>query len=103
MIHFNSKVNILHVDAVKDSMGSYNEVESVLYENLPCRINWSRGSERIQFDKTTYYRDAKLYCRVIAVTVEERVSYNGTTYEIVNVSDVDNVGKYMILEIKLIQ
>jgi len=103
MIHFNSKVNIVRFTKAKDGMGGYSEAEGILYQNLPCRINWSRGAEKIQFDKNTYYRDAKLYCRIIDVTVKERVKYNGATYEIVNVSDVDNMGRYLVLEIKLVQ
>jgi len=103
MIHFNSKVDILRVTKASDNMGGYAEAESVLYADLPCRINWTRGSEKIMFDKETYYRDAKLYCRAIDVDVKDRVRYNGATYEIVNVSNVDNLNRYLTLELRLIQ
>jgi len=103
MIHFNSKVDILRIAKARDNMGGYAEAESVLYAGLPCRINWTRGSERIMFDKETYYRDAKLYCRIIDADVKDRVRYNGATYEIVNISNVDNLNRYLTLELRLIQ
>lgn len=99
---FNSKVNIIRLTKVSDGLGGWDEVENILHSNLSCRINWSSGSERIQFDKTTYYRDAKLYCRVVDVTTKDRVRYDSKDYEIVNVSNPDNINKYLILEIKLI-
>ncbi len=99
---FNSKVDITSVTRIRDGKGGYSEAEVVIYSDLPCRINWSKGAEKIQFNKDTYYRDAKLYCRVISVTVNHRVKYDGTEYEIVNVSNVDNVDKYMIIEMRLI-
>jgi len=103
MIHFNSRINILRINEASDGVGGQTETESIVYHNLPCRINWKRGSERIMFDKTTHYRDAKLYCRVIDVTVKDRVKFNDKIYDIVSVSDVDNLGKYLILEIKLVE
>jgi len=100
---FNSKVDIIRVGKIKDGLGGYDEDEAVIYANMPCRINWSRGSERIQFDKNTYYRDAKLFCGITDVTVKDRIKYSGVNYEIINVSNVDNVNKYLSLEIKLIE
>jgi len=82
-------------------MGGWGEAEGILYQNLPCRINWSKGSEKIQFDKNTYYRDGKLYCRPIEVTVKERVKYNGATYSIIDSNNVDNMNRYLVMDIKL--
>lgn len=83
-------------------MGGWTEVETVTYANEPCRINWSSGSERIYFDKNTYFRDGKIYCRVLTVTVENIIQYDGVNYEIVNVSNPDEMDKYMIIEIRLV-
>lgn len=100
---FNSKVDIVRISKAKDSMGGYSEAEGVIHANVPCRINWSRGSERIQFDKNTYYRDAKLFCGIIDVTIKDRIKYDGVSYEIVDVSNVDNTNRYLTLDIRLIQ
>ncbi|KKK95665.1 hypothetical protein LCGC14_2670520 [marine sediment metagenome] len=100
---YNSKINIIRVTTAPDSMGGQAESETTLHNNLPCRINWSRGSEKIIFGRTAYYRDAKVYCSVKDITVKDRVVYSSKTYEIVDVSNPDNVNKYMILDVKLIE
>ena len=101
---FNSKVNVVAVSRASDDYGSQVESDVVVHHDLPCRINWSRGSEKIMFGKDTWYRDGKLYCRASAnITPEMRIVYKSTTYEIVNVSNPDNMDKYLIVDIKLIQ
>jgi len=102
----NKKVNIIRVTKTVEALGGWTEVENILHLNLPCRINWKRGSEKIFFDKDAYFRDAKLYCRVIDVanlTVKDRVQYNGRTYEIVEVSNVDEANRLLVLDIKLVE
>jgi len=102
MIQFNSKVDILRVTRARDDYGGFKETESIVYQDLPCRINWTRGSERIQFDKTTYYRDAKLYTRYMEVLTGDRVKYQNVTYEIVDIEDVDNLHRLLVLDLRLI-
>lgn len=101
-MQFKSKVNILRITSTATAMGQ-TEVVNVLHNNLPCRINWKRGSEKIFFAKNTYFRDAKLFCRVIDVTVKDRVEYNGTVYQIVDVNNVDSSNKFLVLDLKLIK
>jgi len=101
MMLFNCKVDFIRFSKVQDNMGGWSEAEGVIYQNVPCRINWSGGVEKIQFDKNTYYRDGKLYCRPLDITVEDRVRYINATYDILNINNVDNVNKYLVLDIKL--
>jgi len=101
-VQFKSKVNILRITYTPSAMGQ-TEVSDELYKNLPCRINWKRGSEKIFFAKNSYFRDGKLYCRVIDVTVKDRVQYNSKTYQIVDVNNVDEVNRFLVLDIKIIE
>ena len=100
---FISKVDVVRPTKVSDGKGGFNESRTTTYANLPCRINWSRGQEKIMIGRETYFRDAKLYCRVITLEVDDIIVYNGIDYDIVNYGNVDNAGKYMILDIKLIE
>ncbi len=102
-MQYNAKVNILRIAKTSNGMGGWTEVENVLHNNLPCRIAWKKGSEKIQFNKDTYYRDAKLFCRVVDVTTRERVVYGSKKYEIVDVSNPDNKNKRLVLALKLIE
>lgn len=102
-MRFNSKIDILSITETTDSAGGHTEIEVELYRDLACRINWTKGSEKVVSDKTTYYRDAKVFCRVKGdITTKHRVKYNGTTYQIVDVRNVDEANRLMVLDIKLI-
>lgn len=100
---FNTKVNVIRISKTAGALGGWTEVENVLHNNLPCRINWKRGSEKIFFDKNSYFRDGKLYCSVVDITIKDRVQYKSKTYQIVDVNNVDEVSKYLVLDLKLIE
>lgn len=102
-MQYNAKVNVLRIAKTSDNMGGWTEVENVLYNNLPCRINWTKGIEKIQFQKDTHYCDAKMFCRVVDITVNDRISYSNKTYEIVDVNDPDEKGKRLVVGLKLIE
>lgn len=102
MIQLNTKVDILRIAHTTSAMGQA-EVSNVLHNNLPCRINQKRGSEKIFFGKNTYFRDAKLFCRVVDITVKDRVQHNNTIYEVVDVNNVDGSNRYLVLDLKLVK
>lgn len=101
-MQFNAKVNILRITSTVGAMGQ-TEVANVLHNNLPCRINWKSGAQRISFDKETYFRDGILFCKVIDVTVKDRVQYGSRIYEIVDVGNPDERSRRMVLSIKLVE
>jgi len=84
-------------------MGGWTEVENVLHNNLPCRIVWRRGSEKIFFDKTTHFSDARLYCRVVDITTDDRVVYDDKKYEIVDVQNTDNLNRQLVLDLRKLE
>ena len=96
----NKKINILRITKSAGALGGFTEVKTVLHLNLPCRINWKRGQEKIFNSKGTYFRDAKLYCNVVDITVKDIVVYKGKEYEIVDVSNVDELDKHLVLDLK---
>ena len=102
-MQYNAKVNILRIQRTSDSMGGWDEALHVLHNNLPCRIVWTKGIEKIQFQKDTHYSDANLFCRIIDVTVKDRVVYDSKTYEIVDVSNPDNKSRGLTLNLRLIE
>lgn len=102
MIQFNTKVNILRIAKTVTVMGQ-KEVANVLHNNLSCRINWKRGQEKIFFAKNSYFRDGKLFCRIIDVTVRDRVQHKAKTYEIVDVANTDESNRLLVLDIRIIE
>lgn len=102
MIQLNSKVNILRIAKTTSAMGQ-TEVPNVLYNNLPCRINWKRGQEKIFFAKNSYFRDGKLFCRVVDITTKDRVQYKNKTYRIVDVNNTDESSRLLVLDIRIVE
>jgi len=101
---FNSKITVEYISVKEqDAIGNWVPTWTARYTDLPCRIQWSSGREKMMFDKKTWYRDGKVFCQVKDITVEERVKYGGKTYQVVNVIDVDQAGKFMILDILLVE
>ena len=101
-MQYKSKINILRVSRVPDDMGGWTKLSAMLHKNVPCRINWKKGIEKIFFDKNSYFRDAVIYCNVIDVTNQDIIEYNNTQYEIVSVANPDEVNKYMVIEMRLV-
>jgi len=100
---YNIKVNIIRITKTAGALGGFTKTEVVLHLNLPCRINWKKGHEKIFTDKNTYFRDARLYCDIVDVTEKDKVQYNGTLYDIVDVGNVDEDDRLLMLDLKLIQ
>jgi len=79
------------------------ETVNTLHSNLPCRINWKRGSQKIFFAKNSYFRDGKLYCRIADITAKDRVRYKSKTYQIVDVNNADETDRFLVLDLKIIE
>ena len=99
-MQYKSKINVLRISRQSDGQGGWTKLSAILHENVPCRINWKKGIEKIFFDKNSYFRDAVIYCRVIDVTNEDMIEYNGTKYEIVDVANPDEVNRYMVITMR---
>ncbi len=98
----NTKVNILRVTNTTGALGCAESV-NVLHHNLKCRLVWKKGSQKIFFNKDTYFRDGKLYCNVIDVTTEDRVQYGAKIYDIVDVDNTHEMGHHMALTLKIVE
>lgn len=103
MMHFNQKLTVKRLIKTLDDKGGYVETWGTIHADVACRINWLRGSEKIFFNKVSYFRDAKVYCHVLDVNSRDRIEYSGEDYEIVNVVNVDQINRFMVLEIKRIE
>ena len=99
---YNVFVDIVRVTRVNTALGM-EEIETVIVSNHPAHIKWTRGTEKIQFDKTTHYRDATLRCRAADVTTKDRIKYLGQMFEIVDLVDVRNLGQLLTMDLKRIE
>ena len=101
---YNSKVDVLRMTRTSDSMGGWTEVEVIVFNDMACRINWLKTSEKTFFDKETAIIDAKLYCAVVAILAGDRIVYNSKTYEVIGPpKNPDNMDRYLIVEMRLIE
>lgn len=101
---YNVFVDVIRLVKVVTSTGTQDD-ETVIVGNMPCKIRWRTGRERILFDKTSYFRDATLRCRVQAATIttNDIIRHAGLDYEIVSVIDDRNLGVLLIIDIRRVQ
>ncbi len=102
-MQYNIRVNVIRITKTSDALGGWTEVRNVLYDNLSCRFNHKLGSERIFFDKNSYFRDVKMYCAIVDINVKDQVQYNGATYEVVDISNISEMSRYMSIDLKIIE
>lgn len=98
---YNCLVNVVRVAKTPTADGLV-ETPTILV-TLMAHIKWRTGSERVLAAKDTHYLDATLHCRKPAgVTIKntDRVVYNGKTYEIVDVYDLNNLGRLLVIELR---
>jgi hypothetical protein len=102
-MQYNSKIDVLRLIPTSDGMGGSNDIEATIFRNLPCRINWISGQRRIFFDKQSYFRDGKIFCKVVDILQTDIIRYNGIKYTIVSLQRPDNSANHILLEIKIIE
>ncbi|MBA7705058.1 hypothetical protein ES703_113882 [subsurface metagenome] len=103
---YNSKITIQKITRTKDDYGTWTssgtDISGLI--DVPCRINWLTGQargEKVIDNKIMWVRDGKVYCAYsTGIIVENRLVYDNKNYDIVGLSNPDEVGKYMVLSIK---
>jgi len=99
-VQYNSKMKVVRVSTKADGVGGLAATGDItVHESLPCRINWSRGKEKLMFNKQDYLRDAKVYCRVVDILESDVVIIKDVRYNIVGLTNTDEVNRQMVLEI----
>lgn len=102
---YNCLVDVIRV--TKTTTGTGNpESLATLVSNMPCRIRWTSGRERMLHDKTTHFLDGVLHCRKpagITITNKERILYKTQYYEITDVQDFRNLGRLLTISLRKIE
>jgi len=99
-------MTIQKITRAKDEYGTWTSSGTDIsgLTDIPCRINWLTGQargEKVIGDRITWTRDGKVYCDYsTGISVENRLVYDSKNYDIVGLSNPDEVGKYMVLFIK---
>lgn len=98
------KIYNITVDVIRNSMsvgasGNIPTPETIV-SDMPCKIKWTSGRERMLFAKKTHFLDAVLRCRKSAgVTIVESdiIEYKNVQYKIEDVVDWRNLGKLLVI------
>lgn len=101
---YNVTVSITRLHEVSSAHGMVTAPLTIV-SVLPCHIKWRTGSERLSREKDTHYLAATLRCRVpagVTIKTTDKVVYNGQSYEIVDVRDIDNLGRRLSIDIEKI-
>jgi len=66
--------------------------------NVPCKIEWSKGTEQVIKDRITSSRDAKIFTAIRDITENDRIEFESVLYDIVSVRKPGN--RFMIIDVK---
>lgn len=102
---YNVVVDVVRPVSVTTSAGQ-EESTTALATNWMCAIIWKIGREKVLFDKTSHLLDAVMTCRVIpGVTVlrSDRVIHNDVSYDIVDVIDINNLGRRLKIVLRRVE
>jgi len=94
---FNIKMNVERPTEVADDYGTVTTTWAMLHYQQPCRVNWLKGDEKVFTDRKSHFRDAKVYCDVIDIVVKDRITIGGNVFEVIEVANIDNVGKFLTI------
>ena len=100
---WNTKCDILRPVRTKDGIGGFYNSPQTWHTDLPCRINWTKGIEGVQFGKVSHQRVAKVYCNVVDIKEHDQMVYGDKTYEIVYVNNTCEANKFLTFEIRNIR
>lgn len=98
---YNVLVDVARVTKTATATGN-TESEVVLHANMLAAIKWKSGGERILFNKETHYLDAIMKCRYCDITTDDHVVYAGKTYKIVDLYDLNNLHKLLVIALRKI-
>lgn len=99
---YNCMVDVVRPVRVNTSTGQQETVVAIA-SNWLCAIRWKSGAEKILFDKKSYFLDAVLTCRVIpgeTVKVTDRIVYLDDVFEIVDLMDINNLGRRLRIALR---
>lgn len=102
---YNCLVDVVRVTRTVGALGNPESLDTVI-SNMPCRIRWTSGRERMLHDKTTHFIDATLHCRKVAgvaITNKDRILYGGKYYEITDVQDFRNLGRLLVITLRRLE
>jgi len=103
---YNSKIDFQESTETKDDYGTvtttWDNVEGLA--DIACRFNWLHGMSRgesVVNNRVVWIRDCKVYCNYYSnINSKMRVVYNNENYNIIDFSNVDEIGKFMVLTLK---
>lgn len=97
---YRTKVNVIKVTTTNDALGG-SETLTTRISNLPGKWQWATGTERLIYGKTGKVKEATFFCSVVTIEQTDRITYAGKTYEILNIFNVDELNKYLKIDLGL--
>ena len=86
---FTKKIAVVQVTKTNTALGGTEKIETILVD-VPCRIVQPKGIEEVRFGKIVRVVDLNLYCAVETIVQSDRITYDGNTYEILNINAIEH-------------
>lgn len=95
---YNEKMDVTRDAGTTNSDGFTKGSWSDHLTNVPCKFEWSRGTEQVVRDRITSSRDAKIFTAIKDITEKDRIEFESVLYDIISVRKPQN--RFMIIDVK---
>lgn len=88
-------------EKVDNGCGGWADVWSNYISSNGC-IRGLKGDESFKNDKLTAESTHRLYCNILDIIKEDRIIFDGITFEVLFVNNVMQMGKHLQIDLKVV-
>ena len=100
----NKTCTIQTVTRAKDQYGSSDETVTNTATNVPCRMQPMSGREQSIYSSDRAVATHKMFCETdVAITEDNRIVFNGSSFDVEFVKNVDFMDHHYELELREIR
>lgn len=93
----NNIMTVQRREVAVSSIGSDTEIWDTWIADWPCRVQPVSGSERFSLARYNVQVSHIIYCRWCAITEVDRIVFDGRTFEVRMVRDIDEQASFLTI------
>ena len=97
---YKNKANVERQTRIENSVGTWEEVWTVVHNDIACCIQPRRGYEFVAHDKVQSDVTHVLYCGVMEIRPSDRVKSESITFDVLDVRNIDFLGRFLTIDLQ---
>ena len=97
---YKNKANVERQTRIENSVGTWEEVWTVVHNDVACCIQPRKGYEFVAHDKVQSDTTHVMYCDVMEIRPSDRIVAEGITFDVLDGRDIDFLGRFLTIDLK---